>query len=242
MESDAGGGRMPLPASCSPELVKLLIVEDASRLRATLSQALTRMGHAVDLAEDGEEGDLMGRSTTYDAVVLDRMMPRKNGLEVLRGWRRDGIDTPVILLTALDGVEEKVRGLAEGADDYLTKPFALAELVARLEALVRRRYAQPAPVLGVGPLEIDTAAKVVRRGGNEITLTAREFALLECLARRPGQVMSREQIEAKLYAELDGPLSNAVDSAICSLRRKLCPPGTPALIHTRRGLGYVLEA
>lgn len=222
--------------------MKLLIVEDAPRLRATLSQALSRLGHAVDLAEDGEEGDLMGRSASYDAVVMDRMMPGKDGLEVLRGWRRDGIDTPVLLLTALDGVEEKVRGLSGGADDYLTKPFALAELVARLEALARRRYAQPDPVLKIGPLEIDTAAKLVRRDGSEVALTAREFSLLECLARRPGQVLSREQIETRLYAELDGPLSNAVDSAICSLRRKLCPPGTPPLIHTRRGLGYVLEA
>jgi len=223
--------------------MRLLIVEDAPRLRATLGQALTRMGHAVDLAVDGEEGDIMGRATRYDAVVLDRMMPGKDGLEVLRGWRRDGIDTPVLLLTALDGVEEKVRGLSDGADDYMTKPFALAELIARLEALARRRYAQPDPKLKIGPLEIDTAAKTVRRGqGEDIPLTAREFSLLECLARRPGQVLSREQIEARLYAELDGPLSNAVDSAICSLRRKVCPPGTPPLIHTRRGLGYVLEA
>lgn len=225
-----------------PAVMRLLIVEDAARLRATLGQALTRMGHAVDLAEDGTEGDLMGRTAKYDAVVLDRMMPGKDGLEVLRGWRRDGIDTPVLLLTALDGVEEKVRGLGDGADDYLTKPFALAELVARLEALARRRYGQPDPKVKVGPLEIDTAAKTVKREGEDVPLTAREFALLECLARRPGQVLSREQIEARLYAELDGPLSNAVDSAICSLRRKVCPPGTAPLIHTRRGLGYVLEA
>ncbi len=222
--------------------MKVLIVEDAARLRATLAQALGRMGHAVDLAEDGTEGDAMGRATKYDAVVLDRMMPGKDGLEVLRGWRRDGIDTPVLLLTALDGVEEKVKGLGDGADDYLTKPFALAELVARLEALVRRRYSQPDPRIRVGPLLIDTAAKTVCRDGEPVVLTAREFSLLECLARRPGQVLSREQIESRLYAELDGPLSNAVDAAVYSLRRKLCPPGTPPLIHTRRGLGYVLEA
>jgi two-component system copper resistance phosphate regulon response regulator CusR len=222
--------------------MKLLIIEDSARLRDTLGKGLARMGHAVDLAEDGIDGDLMGRAVEYDAVVLDRMLPGKDGLEVLRGWRRDGIDTPVLLLTALDGVEEKVRGLGDGADDYLTKPFALAELVARLEALTRRRYAQPDPKLQVGPLEIDTAAKSVSRGGESLVLTAREFSLLEILARRPGQVLSREQIEAHLYSELEGPLSNAVDSAICSLRRKVCPPGTPALIHTRRGLGYVLEA
>lgn len=222
--------------------MKLLIVEDSARLRDTLGKGLSRMGHAVDFAEDGIEGDLMGRAVKYDAVVLDRMMPGKDGLEVLRGWRRDGIDTPVLLLTALDGVEEKVRGLGDGADDYLTKPFALAELVARLEALTRRRYSQPDPKRQIGPLEIDTAAKTVSRDGEGILLTAREFSLLEILARRPGHVLSREQIEAQLYSELDGPLSNAVDSAIYSLRRKICPPGTPPLIHTRRGLGYVLEA
>ncbi|MCB1129583.1 MAG: response regulator transcription factor [Verrucomicrobiae bacterium] len=221
--------------------MKLLIVEDAPRLRDTLEHALSRMGHAVDVANDGSEGDTMGRHGGYDAVVLDRMLPGKDGIDILRDWRRDGIATPVLLLTALDGVEEKVRGLSHGADDYLTKPFALAELVARLEALVRRRYAQPDPVLKVGPLEIDTAAKSARRDGEPVALTAREFSLLELLARRPGQVLSREQIESRLYGELDGPLSNAVDAAIYSLRRKLCPPGTPPLIHTRRGLGYVLE-
>ncbi|WP_193211200.1 response regulator transcription factor [Luteolibacter marinus] len=221
--------------------MKLLIVEDAARLRETLGKALTRLGHAVDLAEDGSDGDRMGRSGGYDAVVLDRMMPGVDGLELLRGWRRDGIDTPVLLLTALDGVAEKIRGLGDGADDYLTKPFALAELVARLEAIVRRRYGQPDPKLVVAGLEIDTAAKSVRRGEERILLSAREYALLECLARRPGQVFSRAQIEERLYGELDGPLSNAVDSAICSLRRKLCPQGAPMIIHTRRGLGYLLE-
>ncbi len=221
--------------------MKLLIIEDSARLRDTLEKALTRMGHAVDLAADGAEGSLMGRTGAYDAVVLDRMLPHIDGLDVLRDWRERGIRTPVLLLTALDGVEEKVRGLSFGADDYLTKPFALAELVARLEALARRRYDQPDPALRVGPLVIDTAAKSVRRDGETITLQAREFALLELLARRPGQVMSREQIETHLYAETSGPLSNAVDAAICSLRRKITPPGSPALIHTRRGLGYVLE-
>jgi two-component system copper resistance phosphate regulon response regulator CusR len=221
--------------------MKLLIVEDAPRLRQTLGKALSKMGHGVDLAADGEEGDLMMRSSRYDAVVLDRMMPGKDGIEVLCGWRRDGIVTPVILLTALDGTEEKVRGLGCGADDYLTKPFALEELVARLEALCRRRYSQVNPVLRVGALEIDTAAKSVCREGVSVALTAREFSLLECLARRPGQVLSREQIENHLYSELDSPLSNAVDAAVYSLRRKITPDGAVPIIHTRRGLGYVLE-
>lgn len=221
--------------------MKLLLIEDAARLRDTLAKALGRMGHAVDLAADGLQGDAMVRMARYDVVVLDRMLPGKDGFELLRGWRRDGIDTPVLLLTALDGVEEKVTGLGLGADDYLTKPFALMELVARLEALARRRYAQPNPTLTIGTLVIDTAAKTVHRNGTAIRLTAREFALLECLARRPGQVFSREQIEARLYAEMEGPLSNAVDSAVCSLRRKISPPGTPPIIHTRRGLGYSIE-
>ena len=160
---------------------------------------------------------------------------------MLQDLRRDGISTPVLVLTALDGVEEKVRGLAEGADDYLTKPFALAELTARLEALVRRRHGLADARRRVGSLEIDIGRKSVSRDGQEIALSAREFALLEILSRRPGQVWRREQIEQRLYAETSGPQSNAVDVAIYALRRKLCPPGTKPLIHTRRGLGYVLE-
>lgn len=223
-------------------VMRLLLVEDSQRLNATMCQALSRLGHAVDAAENGEDGELMARQKEYDAIILDRMLPGKDGLSVLRDLRRDGIDTPVLVLTALDGVDEKVRGLTDGADDYLTKPFALAELAARLEALSRRRYGQADSRRTVGPLEIDISRKSVSRDGTEITLTAREFSLLEILARRPGQVLSREQIEERLYSEAEGPQSNAVDAAIYSLRRKLCPPGTSPLIHTRRGLGYVLEA
>ncbi len=222
--------------------MRLLLVEDSRRLSATMTHALTRMGHAVDAVENGEDGELMARQNDYDVIVLDRMLPGKEGLEVLRDLRRDGISTPILLLTALDGVEEKVRGLGDGADDYLTKPFALAELVARLDVLVRRRHGQADSRRHVGPLQIDTGRKAVIRDGVQITLTAREFALLEILSRRPGQVFSREQIEERLYPEAEGPQSNAVDAAIYVLRRKLFPPGTQPLIHTRRGLGYVLEA
>ncbi len=221
--------------------MRLLLVEDSQRLSATMCLALTRLGHAVDAAENGEDGEMMARQNDYDVIILDRMLPGKDGLEVLRALRRDQIDTPILLLTALDGVEEKVRGLANGADDYLTKPFALAELTARLEALSRRRYGQVDSRRMIGPLEIDMSRKTVSREGVEIVLTAREFSLLEILARRPGQLLSREQIEERLYSESDSPQSNAVDAAIYSLRRKLCPPGTPPLIHTRRGLGYFLE-
>jgi two-component system copper resistance phosphate regulon response regulator CusR len=222
--------------------MKLLIIEDAPRLRTMLTQSLTRLGHAVDVAEDGIEGEMMARSNFYEAIVLDRMLPGKEGLDVLRDLRRDHIKTPVLLLTALDAIEEKVRGFGTGADDYLTKPFALAELIARLEALVRRQHGKADSLLHIGPLTLDTSAKSVTLQQRPITLTAREFSLLECLARRQGQVLSRAQIEAHLYAESDSPLSNAVDAAVYSLRRKLALPDGQVLLQTRRGLGYVLEA
>lgn len=207
-----------------------------------MTQALTRLGHAVDEAASAEEGDVLARDNPYDAVVLDRMLPGMDGLSLLARWRSEGVQTPVILLTALHAVEERVRGLAMGADDYLPKPFAIAELAARLEVLGRRRHGQADSRQKIGPLSIDFSRKQVSREGRDIPLTAREFSLLECLARRAGQVLSREQIEAHLYNEADSPLSNAVDAAIYSLRKKLSPPGMSPLIHTRRGLGYVLEA
>jgi DNA-binding response OmpR family regulator len=222
--------------------MRVLLVEDSERLRTTLAKALTRLGHGVDEAEDGETARAYARTTGYDAVVLDLMLPGVSGLEVLEGWRRAGNDTPVIILTAVNAVEDRVRGLALGADDYLAKPFALEELLARLEAVVRRRHGQAASEVAVGPLRIDLARRAVTREGQALELTAREYCLLECLARRPGQVLSREQIEGHLYGEGSSPLSNAVDAAVYSLRRKLSPPGTPPLLHTRRGLGYVLEA
>ncbi len=221
--------------------MRLLLIEDSPRLRTTLAKALTRLGHAVDAAPDGEEGDTLIRIHSYDVVILDLMLPKRSGLDLLGGWRRHGRDTPIIVLTALDGVDDRVRGLALGADDYLTKPFAIAELNARVEAIARRRHGQADSRVVVRDLEIDLAARRVLRSGTPIALTAREFSLLECLARKPGQVLSREQIEAHLYSESDSPLSNAVDSAVYSLRRKLTPEGDLPIIQTRRGLGYVLE-
>ena len=222
--------------------MKLLLIEDSQRLRTTLANALTRLGHAVDAAEDGEEGEGMLEMSRYDVVVLDIMLPGQDGITLLNKWRRAGKDTPVLLLTALDGVEDRVRGLTQGADDYLVKPFALEELAARLEALTRRRHGMADSRSRIGPLEIDFATKSVSRDGSPLSLTAREFALLEVLARRPGQVFSREQLEARLYNEETSPLSNAVDAAVYALRKKLDPPGSVPLLHTRRGLGYVLEA
>ena len=221
--------------------MRLLIVEDASRLRNMLGKALGRQGHTVTLAGDGEEGWALLAAGDYDAVVLDIMLPRLDGLALLERLRAHRRDTPVLLLTARDSVDDRVHGLASGADDYLVKPFALAELAARLDALVRRRYGHSQAAIQVGPVTIVTVARTVKRDGQPVDLTARELALLEYLARRRGHVVSRGQIEAQLYADENSPLSNAVDSAICQLRRKLCPPGTAPLIHTRRGLGYVLD-
>ena len=220
--------------------MRLLLIEDSARLRANLARALKRIGHGVDAASDAEKGEVLARVHEYDVIVLDIMLPGRDGLSLLRGWRNLGKETPVILLTAKAEVDDRVRGLALGADDYLVKPFAFEELAARIEALGRRRTGQAKSEIRVGPLEIDLAGKVVKRDGVRIELTSREFALLECLARRPGQILSRAQIEARLYNESESPLSNAVDAAVYSLRRKLCPPNTPPLVHTRRGLGYML--
>ncbi len=219
--------------------MRLLLIEDSDRLRSTVARALTRLGHAVDEAGSAEDGDALVRDNPYDVVILDRMLPGMDGLTLLDRWRGAGRDTPVLLLTALNALDERVRGLALGADDYLTKPFAIAELAARLEAIARRHHGKADSRQTVGPLEIDFSSKTVRRGGTPLDLTARDFSLLECLARRAGQVLSREQIEAHLYNEAGSPVSNAVDAAIYSLRRKISPPGTAPLIQTRRGLGYV---
>ena len=221
--------------------MRLLIVEDSARLRRTLARALSLSGHAVDEAADGAEADGLVRHNRYDAIVLDLMLPGRGGFDILSAWRRGGVGTPVVILTARDEVDDRVRGLSLGADDYLVKPFAMEELAARLEAVVRRDRGRSDSRLRLGGLEIDLAGRAVRRGGQPVMLTAREFALLECLARCPGRVLSREQIEGHLYNELDSPVSNAVDAAVYALRKKLCPPWTPQIIRTRRGLGYVLE-
>ncbi len=221
--------------------MRLLLVEDSDRLRKNLAKVLTRLGHAVDEAAEGEEAASAARANEYDVVVLDLMLPGKSGLELLDGWRKQNKSVPVLILTALDAVEDKVRGLSMGADDYLVKPFAIEELVARLEALVRRSKGTGDSRIRIGDFEIDLAARTVKRCGENIVLTARDFSLLECLARHPGRVMSREEIESRLYGEAGSPVSNAVDVAVYALRRKLSNDDSPSIIHTRRGIGYVLQ-
>jgi DNA-binding response OmpR family regulator len=224
-----------------PAAMRVLLVEDSQRLQASLSTALRRSGYAVDAATDGEEALWRARTDDYDAMVLDLMLPKRDGLSVLTELRRVGRNVHVLILTARDTVEDRVRGLQAGADDYLVKPFALEEFLARVQALCRRTYGGKQTLLAVGDLEIDTIARAVRRGAAKLDLTAREYHLLEYLAQRRGEVVSRGEIEAHIYDAKVDPMSNVVDSAICILRRKLAVDDAPPLIHTRRGIGYVLE-
>ncbi len=221
--------------------MRILFVEDSPRLQRSVGMALRKTGYAVDLASDGEDGLWRALSNDYDVLVLDIMLPKRDGLSLLTEVRRQGKTVHVLLLTARDTVMDRVQGLQTGADDYLVKPFALEELLARVQALGRRAYGTKQSKLSIGELEIDTAARTVLRKETPVELTAREYLLLEYLARRRGQVVSRSEIEAHIYDEQVDPMSNVVDSAICSLRKKLGTAGESTLIHTRRGLGYVLE-
>lgn len=220
--------------------MRVLYVEDSPRLLRSVSAALERTGYAVDTASDGEEGLWMAGSAAYDAVILDIMLPKLDGLTLLRRMRAAGNDAHVLLLTARDTVAERVEGLRTGADDYLVKPFALEELLARVESLCRRTYGAKQNLIHVGDLAVDTGQRTVTRAGRPVDLTAREYNLVEYLARRRGQVVTRADIEEHIYNG-ESPTSNAVDSAICILRRKLAIDNPAPLIHTRRGLGYVLD-
>jgi two-component system OmpR family response regulator len=219
----------------------LLLVEDSRRLQESLSTGLQRCGYAVDIAGDGEAGLRFARHNEYDVIILDLMLPKIDGLTVLRRLREEGIETHVLILTAKDTVVDRVHGLRGGADDYLIKPFSFDELLARIEALIRRSYHAKSPVITIGPLTIDTTARTVTRGGEEIRLSKREYALLEYLAYRKGQIVDRRQIEDHLYGERNFPMSNAVDRVVCALRKKIESPGDRKLLKTRRGLGYILE-
>ena len=219
--------------------MRVLLVEDSDRLRHSVAAALRHSGYAVDATGDGADAHWRAKGNEYDLIVLDLMLPGLSGTEVLRRLRAEGRRVPVLLLTARDTVEDRVRGLDAGADDYLVKPFALEELLARVRALVRRAAAVPGPVMTFGELHIDTVSKTVRRGGAEIELAPREHALLEFLAHHAGECLTRTRIEAAIYDDAAGPMSNVVDAAVCALRRKIDPPGGPSFVRTRRGLGYV---
>lgn len=218
--------------------MRVLFVEDSESLTRSVRRALRHAGFAVDTAADGGEGLFAAETREYDVLVLDIMLPKLDGLTLLRRLRAAGKTTHVLLLTARDTVADRVEGLRQGADDYLVKPFALEELLARVAALCRRAYGAKAPALRIGPLELNFATRQLRRDGANVDLTAREWRLIEYLALRRGQVVPRPEIEAHIYDEFVEPMSNVVDAAVYALRRKI----GPELIHTRRGLGYVLEA
>ena len=222
--------------------MRILLVEDSNRLRDAVAKGLRESGYAVDATGDGNDGLWMAQENSYDVLLLDIMLPGMDGLTILEKIRDGGKQTPVLFLTAKDTIADRVNGLRRGADDYLVKPFALEELLARIDALCRRSYHQSSPRVSIDDLEIDTSAKTASRGGARLDLTAREYALLEYLMMRQGAVVSRTEIEEHIYDELVSPMSNVVDSAICNLRRKIASSeASVPLIHTRRGQGYVLE-
>jgi len=220
--------------------MKLLLIEDYPPLQRSIAKGMREAGFAVDATGDGEEALWFAESGQYDVTILDLMLPKVDGLTILGRLRRKGNPVPVLILTAKDTVGDRVRGLDLGADDYLVKPFAFEELLARVRALVRRKYRKRSPVVQVGDLVVDTTGRTVRRGGRDITLTHREYALLEFLALRAGQVVTRTEINEHIYAFDGEPDSNVIDVYVGHLRRRLEEGGLPRLIHTRRGLGYVL--
>lgn len=219
--------------------MRILVVEDSIRLRTYIARGLRHAGFAVDTADNGEDGLHLASTDEYDAIVLDIMMPKLDGLHVLEQLRTQGVKTHVLMLTAKDTVEDRVEGLNTGADDYLVKPFAFEELLARIQALVRRTYGVKTSKLSFGDLTIDLSKRVATRASTALSLKPREYALLEYLALRAGEVVSRTEIERHIYDERSEPSSNVVDSAISSLRKEIDGPGAASFIQTRRGMGYL---
>jgi two-component system OmpR family response regulator len=220
--------------------VRLLVVEDYAPLRKSVSRGLREAGFAVDETGDGTEGLWYATSNDYDVVILDLMLPTLDGLSVLRRMRSAGRAAHVLILTARDTVADRVEGLNLGADDYLVKPFAFEELLARVKALTRRAYHSKNPQLQIGDLRIETSTRRTWRGSEEIELTPREYMLLEYLAMRAGEIVSRTDIWEHLYDFSSSADSNVVDVYIGYLRRKVERAGKPALINTHRGRGYSL--
>jgi two-component system OmpR family response regulator/two-component system copper resistance phosphate regulon response regulator CusR len=219
----------------------LLVIEDDAVLGRFLRRGLVEAGDDCAWAKDGERGLAMARTQKFDAVILDVMLPGRNGLDVIRELRKEGVQTPVILLTALGSVEERVAGLKAGADDYLVKPFALAELQARLEAIGRRAGARPAPVLLVGQLRLDLSTRRVTRGGAEVDLTPTEFSILELLMRHAGQVVTRKMLCEHLWESDWEGTTNVIEVHITRLRGKLDRGLDQSVIQTVRGRGYVVR-
>ncbi|MDQ6788433.1 MAG: response regulator transcription factor [Acidobacteriota bacterium] len=221
--------------------MRVLLAEDDVRIANFVAKGLRENAYAVDVAADGEEALYQAAINRYDVIVLDVMMPAKDGFTVCRELRGNGVKTPILMLTARDATEDKIFGLDYGADDYLTKPFEFRELLARLRALLRRSEEIRAPKIVVGDLEIDTTRQKVWRGGREISLTTKEYALLEYLARERGKVVGRAEIAEHVWDDNFDAFSNLIDVYIRRLRSKMDEGFSVELIQTRRGAGYVLE-
>jgi two-component system response regulator QseB len=216
--------------------MRLLLVEDDPMIGEAARQGLRQEGHTVDWVRDGREAEAAVAGAPYDAVLLDLGLPRRDGLAILKSWRTRGVEVPVLIITARDAVSDRVAGLDAGADDYLVKPFDLDELSARVRAVARRRSGRAESVVRIGDLEIDTATRHVSWKGSDVNLSAREYALLEALANRPGAYLTRAQLEERLYGWDEEIASNAVEVHIHALRRKL----DHDLIRNVRGMGYTL--
>jgi len=222
--------------------MRVLIVEDEKRLAQNIARSLRESAScAVDVAPDGEEGLFMAESSPYDLLILDLMLPKLSGLDLVRRYRRNGAKTPVLILTARDEKESVINLLNAGADDYLTKPFDLGELLARAKALIRRGKGEHSPVLRIADLELDSVARTVRRGGDFLTLTPMEYRVLEYLAHRPGAVVSKTELLEHLYDYNWEKFSNVIEVYISGLRRKIDDAADVKLIHTFRGQGYSLR-
>jgi two-component system copper resistance phosphate regulon response regulator CusR len=220
--------------------VRLLVVEDDPKLARVIARGLREVSYAVDVTGDGADALVQASVNSYDAIVLDVMLPGTDGLSVCRELRSRGIRTPILMLTARDAIADRIAGLDTGADDYLTKPFDFGELLARLRALLRRPEALQPVQMRIADLEIDALARAVTRAGVAIALTSKEYALLELLARHAGQVVSRADIVAHVWDDNHDPFTNAVEVYVNRLRGKIDrEPWTP-LIHTKRGAGYIL--
>jgi two-component system OmpR family response regulator len=223
--------------------VRVLVVEDDPAIGAFVVRGLREAGYVVDHAADGDDGFDLARRERYDAVILDLMLPGRDGLSVVEGLRADGVSTPVLILTAKRSVDDRVKGLQAGGDDYLTKPFALAELLARVQALIRRSQGTPESTrLVVGDLVMDRLTRHVERQGRPIELRPRELALLELLMRNAGRVVSKAMILSEVWGYDFDPGSNVVDVLVFRLREKIDRGFDRALLHTIRGIGYVLKA
>ncbi len=223
--------------------MRILFIEDEQKVARAVKEGLEYEGYEVDLAHTGEEGFFLLNAQDYDLLLLDLMLPGRDGLEILKTIRKKGMTLPVLILTARDAVEDRVIGLDSGADDYLTKPFAFPELLARIRVLLRRGRGEEVLRFKVADLELDLVTRKVRRGGRPIALTSREFDLLEYLLRHQGQIVSREMLARDVWQETDRatPIDNLIDVHIARLRRKIDDPFDKKLLHTVRGVGFILS-